>query len=430
MSKTSFKIIKLKNGLPVLLLPASRQSRTASLFFIARSGSEREKKNIKGVAHFLEHMCFKGSKNFPGQLDISVALDSLGADYNAYTSRQNTVYYASSSPSVLPKVISVLSDMYGRPNLTQADMERERGVILEELRMYKDFPHDLAEELIWPLTYGKSISAGWSIVGEEETIKNMTIKNLRDFYQNNYSVANSAVIIAGRFDQAEILPILEKETSDFKKGKKLLVLPDIKRRPGTRLEAINKKTDQNHFVCSFPGFSYLADQIPESVVLATILGGGMSSRLFIKLREELGVAYYCFARHYSLSNRGLFMIGAGLRKDSFLNSLEAIFEELVKIKERSISSEELSKVKNSLRGRILLSLETPAGLASFFISRLSAGLPLISPEEYLTSLEEVTAEKVKDLAEKVFLAKNLSLSAVGEKLKLSQVEKSAFKILG
>ncbi|HDQ16717.1 MAG TPA: insulinase family protein [Candidatus Vogelbacteria bacterium] len=430
MSRTSFEVIKLKNGLPVLLLPAGRQSRTASLFFIARSGSERESKKIKGAAHFLEHMCFKGSKNYPGPLDISVALDSLGAEYNAYTSRQNTVYYASSSPSALPKIVSILADMYGRPNLTSADLERERGVILEELRMYKDFPPDLAEELIWPLTYGQSISAGWSVVGEEETIQNMKIRDLRNFYHKNYSIANSAVIIAGRFDSSKILAILEKETTDFAKGKKLPSLSSLKRRPGLRLETINKKTDQNHFMSSFPGFSYSASQLPQAVILSAILGGGMSSRLFIKLREELGVAYYCFARHYALANRGLFMIGAGLRKDSFLNSLEAVFEEVTKIKERPISSQELFKVKNSLKGRILLSLETPAGLASFFTSRLSAGLPLVSPEDYLNALESVTAEQIRVLAEDIFSASNLSLSVVGEKLKLDKIEKLATKILG
>ncbi len=360
------KVFKLKNGLTVFLNPEENH-RLVAIYFVIRAGSEYETKDKNGTAHFLEHMYFKGSKNFPSAKELHYALEKHGAYVNAVTSYEATLFYAIVPPRNLKFILEVFADILKNPLFPQEEIDKERNVIIEELNMYEDDPKRKITDYAYETIFGDQ-PAGWPIGGTKETLQQISRQDLINFYNKNYSSLNTALIISGAFEITQnLIKSISELLSDYKKIK-----PASKPRaifnPGFKINIYpNSKINQAHLAISFSEVFNKLPSIQKRINithLATILGVGLSSRLFHILREELGVAYYTYTYFDVYPERYIFSIYAGVDLNKVQISVEKILTMLSDCKEKGFLNEELIKSKNILEASLIGNLETSANTAS------------------------------------------------------------------
>ncbi|KKP88282.1 MAG: Peptidase, M16 family [Candidatus Nomurabacteria bacterium GW2011_GWC2_35_8] len=353
----------LQNGLRVVTIPM-KDNPTVTVLVLVEAGSKYEERKVNGISHFLEHMCFKGTIKRPKAVDISKELDALGSQYNAFTAQEYTGYYAKSDAKHFKKIFDVVSDIYLNSTFPETEMQKEKGVIIEEINMYEDMPQRHVQDLMMKLLYGDQ-PAGWNVAGEKKNILDMKRDDFVAYKKKHYLPEATVLVVSGKVTEEEVNKEVNKifgKVSRGEKGNKLKVKEE-QIKPQALIKF--KETDQTHFVLGFRTYDLFDKKNPILTVLGGVLGGGMSSRLFVKLREEMGVGYYVRAYNDSYTDHGFLQISAGVDNKRIDEVLKAVLEECRKLKNKIVNEEELEKVKECLIGNMKLSLESSDDIANF-----------------------------------------------------------------
>jgi predicted Zn-dependent peptidase len=417
-----FKKTTLPNGLRVITVPM-KDSPAVMVLVMVETGSNYEAKRESGLSHFLEHMCFKGTKNRPKTSDIARELDALGAENNAFTGNEYTGYYAKAAKRHFPKLFEIISDLYLNPLLPAEDLEKERGVILQEISMYEDLPQRKVEEVLAELLYGDS-PFGRSIAGSKENIKKLSLSDFINYRNRHYIADKTMVIVAGDVNESQVKRETLKYFKNIAKGKKLPrpIPKEIQKAPALKIQY--KKTDQTHMLMAFRMFGANDKRIPAVGILSTILGKGMSSRLFHRLRSEMGACYYVSATADSFGDYGMFTIATGVEARRAEEVLKVLVDECKKLRDEKVSNQELDKAKESYIGKLYLGLETSDALASFYAEQEIKTKKAKTPQEVEKEIRKITAEDIMKVAKDIFRDDKLNLAIIGDIVDQKGLEKA------
>ncbi|MBI2007307.1 MAG: insulinase family protein [Candidatus Blackburnbacteria bacterium] len=415
-----FQKTTLNNGLRIITVPMPSMESAAVEVFVG-AGTRDEKKEVNGLAHFLEHMVFKGTKKYPSAHAISSAVDAIGAEINAHTGKEATAFYIKAWEKHLGLAFDILSEFIKHPLLKKEEIEREKGVIKEEIAMYEDLPMRKAPSVFEELLYGPS-SLGWEILGSRETVSNIGRDDFVDFRRRFYSPRNMILTVAGRFDKGRVLGMAKEafgelrdkanKDSDNSNNNKDNNERNSSGKP--ELKVVNKKTEQAHIVLGVRGNPLGHPDRYKETVLSTVLGGGMSSRLWTQIRERRGLAYYVqtYIDHYT--DNGYLATRAGVKLDKVEEAVKVTLEEYQKTKKlKNISKAELEKAKEYLKGKLALGLEDTHAVAEFFGEQELFEKEVKTPEEIMSEIDRVTVEGVLEVASKFFQKNRLNLAIVG-----------------
>lgn len=400
----------LKNSLKVILAPMKETKAVTVMAFVG-VGSRHEDARTNGAAHYLEHSVFKGTPSFPSTLLISQELDRLGAEYNAYTGEEVTAYYVRAASEHLAVAGKIVSEMFVKPTLPEKDVLREKGVIIEEINMYRDNPMSHVAELFQKSVMGDT-PLGRSIAGSKKSMTAMAHKDVVDFHASHYVSGNAMVIVAGNFAK-NALEIVSAQFGALPQGKKSIyaVVKPIAAGPHVTLET--RPIDQAHFRLGVPSISRASDERYALKLLGTILGGGMSSRLFNEIREKRGLAYYAYAFGEGFHDTGYVGARAGVKTAKLAEAIKVSLGELEKLAAKDVSKEELKDAKDNSRGRIALGLEESFAVAQWIADTLLYHDRVIQPEEVNDKTDAVTAADVRALARTILSTKALHLAVIG-----------------
>jgi predicted Zn-dependent peptidase len=407
----NFKKFVLPNGLRVILVP-QKQSLTTTVMVSVKAGSEYENKNNNGISHFLEHMCFKGTVKRPKAINISEELDGLGANYNAFTSQESTSYYAKVKNDNILKVLEIVTDMYLNPIFDSSEIEKERGVIIQELNMYEDLPQRKVHELFFNLVYGDQ-PAGWDIGGKKEIIQKLKREDFVTYREKYYLPNTTVVTISGGGVNEKTLNLVKKYFAHLKKGKKINKVKTIENQTKPQALAKFKKVDQTHLVLGLRAFNIFNPQKYALYLAANILGGSMSSRLFQKIREELGAAYYVHADTDLYLDHGLLTVSAGVAHEKVEVVIQKILEEFVNLAQNEVSQKELEKAKEHWIGNFFMALESSDAWASYYSGQEILGLPIQDPKEIAKLIQKVTSKDILQVMKQIVKNKRLNLALIG-----------------
>src|SRR3990170_7009818 len=338
---SGFEKITLDNGLRLILAPLPA-FRSITAIILCGAGSRYETKETNGISHFLEHMFFKGTKKRPTAIDISHALDEIGADYNAFTGKETTGYHIKCASQHLALSLDMLSDMLWNSKFDESEIEKERGVIIEELNMYEDTPMRRVAEIYEQVLWGDQ-PLGWDIGGKKEVIRKIQRADFIKYIEDRYAPNNMVVSIAGDFDKEKTIETVKKFFGHTAKKAVagFLAVSENQKKPA--LKVTYKKTDQAHLVLGFRAFKIGHPERYNSAVLATILGGGMSSRLFVNVREKRGLAYYVRAAGGGYHDTGTLAASAGVDLRRIEDAIKVILAEFAEITKKPVSERELKK---------------------------------------------------------------------------------------
>ncbi|MDP3057007.1 MAG: pitrilysin family protein [bacterium] len=406
-----YKKTILNNGLRVIIAPMEG-TKTATVLVMVGTGSKYEDKKISGISHFLEHLFFKGTEKRPTTLAISEDLEKIGAEYNAFTGKEYTGFYAKAAAFHLDKAMDVISDILLRAIFLKEEMEREKGVILEEIKMIKDDPPRYVSDLFEVLLYGDT-PAGRDIAGTPESVSGINREQIIEYFQNQYVAKNITIVVAGAVEGEEALRKVEnyfnkfdgrsskvkEQTKEFQKNPEILIYP--------------KKTEQTHISLGARGYALGHPDHYALRLLAAILGGGMSSRLWTSVRERQGLAYYVFSSAESYTDSGYFTTQAGIDAKNLEKVIEIILGEYKKIAEQGTSGDELQKVKDYIKGRMIMNLESSSSMASFFADQEILEGKILTPEEKMAKIDEVTIKDIQKVAADIFKNNKLNLALIG-----------------
>lgn len=405
------QIHTLKNGLTLITVDLPHLDSVTSLVAVG-AGSRYETKKTNGISHFLEHMFFKGSKKYPSAELIATLVDGIGAINNAATSKEFTYYWIKSASKHVELSIDILSSMLKDSLLADEEIEKEKGVIVEEMRMIRDNPRRYIWDLYEKLQYGDQ-PLGWDIGGEEKTTLSFNRDDFVSYVDSLYSPKNMVLVLAGKLPK-NIKQLAEKYFSDLpsRSQHKFVPFKNIKQsRP--KVNIYHKKTDQANLILGVEGYShkqgkkrYIAD------VLETILGQGMSSRLFIQVREKRGLAYTVDAENEFFQDTGSFKIHAGLKLEKVSEGLEVIVAELMRTVNEEVTDEELKKAKEMIRGRLAIRSESTNFLAVYFGSEFALNHEIETFEEYLKNVDQVSAQDIKEVAGELFKPERFNLQII------------------
>jgi len=388
-----------------------KDAQTAIGMVLVEAGSHYEDKEINGLSHFLEHMCFKGTKNRSGN-DIKLELDGIGAQSNAFTGTEYTGYYAKAHYKKLPKIVDLISDIYQNSTFPEKDIESEKGVIIEEINMYEDSPERIVSYVWNELLYGDQ-PAGRRVIGTKENIRKFQQKDFIEYHKTHYVADKTVVVVAGQFDGKEILSQIKdsfKNISTDKPVKKPKVM-DVQDKVGMSVKY--KKTDQTHLILGFRSFKMGDKRNPALRIAATILGQGFSSRLFSRMRDELGICYYTYAYLDTSIDVGDFTVGAGVANGRVEEAISVIIEELKHLRDFEVPLSELKKAKELHLGRKATSLETSDQFADFYGFQELLHQEILNPTQQFKKLKDVTAEDVRKAMKQIVKEEKMNLAMVG-----------------
>lgn len=401
----------LPNGLRVLFIDLP-DNQTVTVEVLVKVGSLDESKDNEGISHFLEHMCFKGTTLRPKALDISRELESLGAQSNAYTSHNHTAYYAKSHSAHASKLLDIIADIYLNSTFPKEEIEKEKGVIVEEINMYKDQPDYQVDEEWGRIFFGKG-PLSRPIIGTKESVLRMSQSDLKKYHSKFYTPKNTVVIVSGSFDQKSIFNQIKKYFSHIKTS-------STTKRPRTLIplhtnttSVVTKKTDQAHIVLGVKACDIRSEDKYATAVLSCILGGGMSSRLFQILREEMGVAYYVYTQFSQGFDYGFFKIFAGVDKNRVQEVRDVLGREIAKIISNGVTEEELYRAKEFMVGMMYLNLESSDDFCSYFGIKEIFDTPLELPKNREKRIREVSKKDVEKVAKKI-LSQNFVTAVIGD----------------
>src|SRR3989344_3797552 len=427
-----YNLTKLKNGVRVLMVPMpSNESSTITIW--VKVGSRFEEERVAGISHFLEHMVFKGSPKYPGARIVTEAIDSLGAENNAGTSKEWTNFYIKTANINLEKAFDILADTVLNPQLLQEEIEKERGVILQEIAMYEDTPIMSIGEEFEKLIYEGS-SLGRKIAGDEKSLVNIDHGEFKNYRRKHYIAENILVSVAGGADTKKVRGLAEKYFSELApqvfdpeaqtrrgealKGSPLQGNSSIRGRTSNKAERVflkEKKTDQTHLILGFlcEGRGYKG-RFAQSV-LTTILGRGMSSRLFTEVREKRGLAYSVHASQDRYADIGSFDVYAGVKTDKAEEAIKVVLDQIYGISEKKyeVDKKEFAKAKSYLKGRLALRLEDSDAVNDYFSEQVLFDKEILTPKEVYKKVDEVEVDEVYAEAKKIFKKDGVYLTVIG-----------------
>lgn len=406
-----YEKVVLKNGIRVLLVP-DEHTKAATVFVMYRVGSRYEQKKYNGVSHFIEHMMFKGTARRPKTADISRELDAVGADYNAFTGKDFTGYYVKIDSRHFPLALDMLHDMVYHSKFEDKELQQERKVIMEEIHMYHDNPMRRIDDLIEEVMFQGS-SLGWNIAGDQKSMDAITRRAMLAYKNAYYVPERTVVVVSGNIGPDAKAAIAKKFGIVPKKKSAKEFAKYAGKHTALRVAVEYKETEQIQMALGFPAYSYTDKRLPALSLLANILGGTMSSRLFIKIRERLGLAYFVRAGLDPFEDTGTFMIRAGLTKARLDEAIKAICAELVKISQSGVLARELEQAKENICGRLVLELEDSSDLAGFFGKQELYTGRIKTPEERMAEHDAVTASQVQAVAKDIFKRAHASLALIG-----------------
>lgn len=400
----------LPNNLRVISVPFDNvQSMT--VLILSKVGSRFETKNLNGISHFLEHMTFKGTKKYPSTVELSSRLDGIGAEFNAFTSKEYTGFYVKAASSHIPLVVDILTDMILNPLVPHQEVERERNVILEEIRMYKDMPARYVSDIYEELVFGDH-PLGWDTAGTEEALGNVhreeILKYLHDFYTSN----NMVVGVAG--DRAtEGIDLLKSSLGTLENRKNPAYQPFDFKQAKAQIKLYFKETEQTHFSLGVRSYPLGHPKKYALEVLSNLLGGSMSSRLFITLRERNGLAYYVRTGVSEYFDAGTLAAQAGVEKKNLPLALKLVLAEFAKIKDEGVGEEELKKAKENLKGHLILGLEDSREVASIYMMHELLENKIESVDTILSKIDAVSSQEIKEVAQELLQTNGLNLAIIG-----------------
>lgn len=417
------KLKTLPSGLRVIAVPM-KDNPTATVLVLVEAGSKYETKKINGLSHFLEHMCFKGTEKRPKGLDIARELDGLGADSNAFTSQEYTGYWAKGRAKNVDRLLDVVADVYLNSTLPTEEIEKEKGVIIDEINMYEDMPMRKVHYTFGELLYGDQ-PAGWTILGPKENIRAMTREDFLKYRKEHYVAKGTVVVVAGDIKPMQVFKQVNKLFENIPTGRKHPKKKVVEKqsRPQTLVEY--KQTDQTHLILGFRSFHAKHKDIRAIDMLVAVLGKGMSSRLFDRLREQMGVGYYVRAYNDDATDTGVVEVNTGVSNERVQEVVEAILEECKRMKTELVSPAELKKTKEYVIGNLELQMESTNDVAMAYGYQSIVYRELKTPKQLIKEIRAVTAEDIQRVAKKIFTNDRLNLALIGP----FKSEKSFAKIL-
>lgn len=408
----NLKKTSLENGLKIITVP-QKNTLAATVLVLVGTGSKYEKKKTNGISHLLEHLLFKGTKKRPNQISIAEPLDRVGGMYNAFTGEEYTGYYAKVDSRHLDLALDVISDIYLNSKIDPKEIKKEKSVIYEEINMYYDHPSYYVQNLWTKLLYGDQ-PAGWDIAGTKEGLSKISRKEIISYMKSQYVSSNTIVCISGNIPEAKKIESKVKKHFSKISEEKFFEKPKVIEKQTNPQCLINeRKTDQTHFCLGVRGYSLSHKNRYSQDILATILGGMMSSRLFIEVREKLGLAYYVRTESYADTDTGYLMTKAGVRNDKIEKSISVILREYKKISQREVPSRELKKSKDHIKGKMALMLEASDSQASFYGLQELLQKEILTPKQICDRIDKVTKRDLLLTAREIFKPSKLNLALLG-----------------
>lgn len=402
----------LPSGLDTIVVPRA-EGQTVTFLVLIGVGSRYETPQQSGLSHFLEHMFFKGTTTRPTTKDISEAIDSVGGEFNAFTGEEYTGYYVKVAPDYLEHGADVVADILLRPLFDQTEIDRERGVITEEIRMYTDTPMRHIHHL-WNQAQFGDHPLGRRIDGSEETVASFNRRDFVDYTSTHYHTGNAVVAVAGKCEVAPTRQLLKKLFAELPDGKATRPSAAPKQQPAERFVFEHRpELDQTHLMVGVPGVKLADKDRWAADVLATILGGGMSSRLFMSVRERRGLAYMVRTSSDQYTDTGSFVTQAGVRTDKAAEALKVILAEYDRVMTESVEERELDKAKQMLWGQMLISLEETNSQALFGgMQQLLRG-DVKTPQHIMKQIRAVSVADVKRVAKRLLKPERRAAAMLG-----------------
>lgn len=413
-------VTNLSNGMPLLVQEMSMVPSTA-VVVLAKVGSRHEDELLSGIAHFEEHMVFKGTTLRPTTLDISSLIDGVGGDFNAFTDKQYTGFYIKTATKDAELSFDVLADMLFNSTFAEEEVVKERQVILEEMNMYNDSPRERVGELYDTLLYGRQ-PLGRDIIGTKASLARVGSAELKQFNADWYGSESLLISVAGSLKADRVNQLAERYFAGRDKGRRGVEAKTVVAQAEPAISVTKKQTDQTHMVLGVRSFAVDDPRRHALSLLNVILGGTMSSRLFIEVRERRGLAYSVFTGVDAMSDVGSFVCQVGLDHRRVTETVEVILQQLALTGQELVPEVELERAKRFIRGKMALSTEDPLSL-NMFAARQQLQLGKVEGlETLLRQIEQVTAEQIREVAQQLFVNEGLNLAVIG-----SEVEEEGIK---
>ena len=406
-----FKKTTLRNGLRIIAVP-QKTAQAVTVLVLVGTGSKYETRENNGISHFLEHMYFKGTEKRPTPLKLIEPLDRVGAIYNAFTSEEYTGYFAKVKSSHIDLALEWISDIYLNSLLPSREIEKERGVIIEEINMYLDMPMLYIGELWKKLLYGDQ-PAGWEVIGTKDNITNISRQQILNYMKSQYVATNTIICLAGKFSEVAIIGKVKKYFSRIRTANFKTKLPVVEKQKRPQSLLYYKKTDQSHLTLGVRAYNLSHPKRFAQEVLGVILGGMMSSRLFVEIREKLGIAYYIKTNTHLDPDTGFLVTQTGIDNKNVERAVSAILREYKKISRKRIPSRELRKAKEYIKGKTALELESSDAQAAFYAGQELLENKILTPEEIYKKIDKVTQNDILKIAQDVFRPEKLNLALIG-----------------
>jgi predicted Zn-dependent peptidase len=406
-----YKKIKLKNGLRIITAPM-QGTQTVTVMVAVGVGSRYESEKKAGISHFLEHMMFKGTEKRPNTLIISSEMDAIGAEFNAFTNKDRTYYYAKSDAKHLPIIMDVIADIYLNSKFEQAEIDRERGTIIQEINMYQDIPMSIVADEFEKMLY-RGNTLGREIIGYKKTVEEMKRRDFLDHIKKYYLANDTVIGITGKIKPSLAKKMVVKYFSRMEKGKK----PDFQKVKEKQIKPelylYHKKTDQTHLVIGCRTYRQGHPDRFALSLLSVILGGNMSSRLFIEVRERKGLAYYVGSGVENYEDCGYIGARAGVAHDKLEETIRTILSEFKKMTKEKVGQKELQKAKDYIKGKSVMGFEESDEVAMYFVDQELRKKKIETLEEIFKKFDKVKPGDILRVAKDIFQNNKLNLAVVG-----------------
>lgn len=400
--------------------------KSASLGIWVNVGSSNEDEETNGLSHFIEHMLFKGTSNRKPN-EIAEQMDSLGAQLNAFTSKDCTCFYVKVLDENIEEAMDILQDMYFNSLFLQEEIDKEISVVIEEIKMYEDSPEDVVHDKLSELVF-ENTSMALNILGTEKNLKTFTTKKVIDYMKKYYSPQNTVIAIAGSFDEQRFIELVKKYFVNWSSSNVVSNYVDVEYK--RNILGINKDLEQLHLCIGTKTIGRDHPNYYPLIVLNNLFGGSMSSRIFQEVREKRGLVYSVYSSVSNYKDTGIMSIYAGLSYDQIEEALRTILKEMTSIKNGNITKEEFNRAKQQIKGNYILGLESTSSRMSAIGRRELLYGEIQYPEEVIENIKNVKMENVLDVAKTLFNIDNLSITFAGNLKKHKYVEEKINKVIG
>ena len=406
-----YKKINLKSGLRFIYVPV-KDTKTVTFLVLFGAGSKYETKKIAGLSHFLEHMFFKGTKKRLNSLAISEYLDEVGGEYNAFTSKEYTGYYAKVAARHKARAVDFVSDILLNSKFDEKEIEREKGVIIEEMNMYQDNPMAYVGELFEKLLYGDQ-PAGRLTIGTKKAVIAVKRDEFLKYLKKLYLAENAVACMAGNISEKESIDLVEKYMDKFLQGAPIKKKKVIEKQKKSKILLFNKSTDQTHLCLGVRAYDMNSPKRYALQLLSIILGGNMSSRLFTEIREKRGLAYYIRAAADLYTDTGYLVMQAGVRNEKAEEAIKVALEQFKKVRDEKVPEKELFKAKEFVKGKTLIGLESSDEKAMFYSLQEILRNEIEDVKTKFKKIDAVTVNDLQNAAQDIFVNDKLNLAMIG-----------------